>query len=133
MQYLTMFLSIFFMLCERMRGAKTVIEILGPNNALGNLQCTTDCGYQLTVFCQRKEYLVKYDKWYIPNRSHRTYRVMSLATGDVPCNLQKACELDVDLPEMVTSVAPEKFIAKTMINAYLDLLQAKIGKLECTA
>jgi len=128
-----MFIGLLFMLYDRIKGTKTVYEILGPNNALGNLQYTTDCGYQLTIFCQRKEYLVKYDKWYIPNRSHRTYRVMSLATGDVPCKLQKACELDIDLPSMVSNVAPEKYIAKTMINAYLDLLQAKIGKLECAA
>jgi hypothetical protein len=133
MSYLTTVLGILFMLWERITGTKTVYEIKGPNNALGNLYCKTNNGYQLTIFCQRKEYLVKYDRWFIPNKSINTYRVMSLAVGDVPCAIRKACELDVDLPQFVTTVAPEPYIAKTMINAYLDLLQAKLGKLECIA
>lgn len=131
MHYLAMCVSVLLMLYERWKGTKTVHEVKGPGNALGNLQGYCVRGYQLTIFCQRKEYRVKYDKWYIPNRSRYTYRVTSLVTNDAPCVLKQACELDVDLPAFVSRFNFDQVIFKSVVNAYLDLLEKRIGTLEC--
>lgn len=130
-KYLANILGFLSLCIERFKGTRTIEEIKGPNNALGNLQCHAECDYQLTIFCQRKDYLVKYDKWYIPDHIVQTYRVSSETTGSAPCVLREACELDVDFPAFVSKAAPEKFIAKTMINAYLDLLASRLGNKTC--
>lgn len=130
MRYLAMFVSALLMVYERWKGTKTVYEVKGPENALGNLQGYCVRGYQLTIFCQRKEYRVRYDKWYVPNYSRYVYRVTSLVTNDAPKALKTACELDVDLPAFVGGCNFNTVVFKSVVNAYLDLLEVRIGKLD---
>lgn len=131
MRYLALLTSALFMMYERWKGAKTVYEIKSPQNNLGSMQGYSIRGYQLTIFCQRREYQVSYDKWYVPNHKRYTYCVTSLVTNDAPDALKVACELDIDLPAFVSHYNFEQVIFSSVVNAYLDLLEKRLGKLEC--
>lgn len=137
MRYLLFLYSVFRAACsvvlalwEKVRGTKTVHEIKGPENALGSLKGYTVRGYELTIFIQRKEYVVKYDRWYIPNTKHHTYRVMSLVTNDAPEALKKACELDVDLPGFIHPFNFKDEIRRSVVRAYIDMLILRLAKIE---
>lgn len=131
MRYFVILFRFLLMCYVRWKGTKTVHEIESHKNTLGHLKGYCVRGYQLTIFCQRREYLVKYDKWYIPNYRRYTYRVMSVVTNDAPPVLKKACELDIDLPCFVSHFHFNEILVKSAVHAYLDLLEKRVGVMEC--
>lgn len=130
MRLLQLLVGVVLLLFERWRGPKTVYEIKRPDNSLGCLKGFTVRGYELAIYCQRKEYHVKYDRWYIPNRVRVTYNVFSVVTNDAPVALRKACELDVDLPALIHNWHFDNEVRRSQVHAYLDLLEARIKATE---
>lgn len=114
--------AVLMMLLEYFKGPRTVSETKSAENALGSLQGYSVRGYQITIFCQRKEYFVHYHKRYIPNTRRTTYRVFSAVSNDAPAALKKACELDVDLPNFISWSNFDNEIRRAAVHAYLDLL-----------
>jgi hypothetical protein len=125
--------GVVLLLFERLRGSKTVSEIKRPDNSLGSLKGFAVRGYELAIYCQRKEYHVKYDRWYIPDRIEVTYNVFSVVSNDAPKALRKACELDVDLPALVHNWNFDNEIRRAQVHAYLDLLEKRMTKIDATA
>lgn len=122
--------GVVLLLFERLRGSKTVYESKRPDNSMGSLKGFTVRGYEVAIYCQRKEYHVKYDRWYIPNRVRVTYNVFSVVTNDAPKALRKACELDVDLPALIHNWNFDNEIRRAQVLAYLDLLERRMSKNE---
>ncbi len=118
--------GIALLLFEHIRGPKRVLEICSPDQALGSLQGFTIRGYQIEIHCHRKEYHVKYERWYIPNRILRTYKVFSTVGSEAPAALRKACELDVDLPPLVRHCNFDDVVKHVQVLAYLDLLERRM-------
>ncbi len=123
-------IAVVFFLYERWRGPKTVYEVKLPSHALGSLKGFAVRGYEIIIYCQRKEYHVKYVKWYVPDTVHVTYQVFSVVTNDAPKALKKACELDVDLPALVHNWNFNNEIRRAQVLAYLDLLEKRMSKIE---
>ncbi len=115
------------MFVENLKGTKTVTEIRSPKNALGNLTGYAIAGYQINIYCQRKHYRRSYDKWFIPDQHHITYRVFSVVTNDAPDGLKMACELDVDLPSMLPEYVNDEQQRSAVVQAYLDILVSRLG------
>jgi hypothetical protein len=118
--------AVLMMLLEYFKGPRTVTETKSAENALGSLQGYSVRGYKITIFCQRKEYLVQYHKRFIPNTRRTTYRVFSAVTNDAPEALKKACELDVDLPNFISAGNFDNEIRRAVVHAYLDLLDKQL-------
>lgn len=129
MRTIRLLVAVVLLCLERIKGPKKVYEIKRPANAMGCLKGFTVRGYELAIYCQRKEYHVKYDRWYIPNRITVTYNVFSRVTNDAPKALQKACELDVDLPALVHNWNFDNEVRHAQIDAYLDLLEARMKQM----
>lgn len=130
MRYLKTVFGVILFLYERFRGPKTVHELKQADDALGNLKGHTVKGYELTIFCQRRRYRVRYAKWYIPNRIETVYRVFSVVTHEAPDALKKACELDAHLPELISNWNFDNEIRRSQVLAYLDLLEKRMGMFE---
>lgn len=124
------FAAIILLLFERCRGPKTVYEIKRIDNELGSLKGFSLRGYEVAIYCQRKEYHIVYQRWYIPNRTRMTYNVFSVVSADAPISLKKACELDVDLPSLINNWHFDNEIRRAQVHAYLDLLEKRMRKYE---
>ncbi len=130
MRYLKIVFGVILFLYERFRGPRTFRELKHASDALGYLKGHTVKGYQLTIFCQRRRYHTKFDKWYIPDQIETVYRVFSVVTADAPDALKKACELDVNLPELISNWNFDNEIRRSQVLAYLDLLEKRMGMFE---
>lgn len=130
MRYLKLVLGVILFLYERFLGPKTVTEMRQPSDAIGSLKGYAVKGYELTIFCQRRRYVVCYDRWWVPNRTRVLYRVYSVVTHDAPLSLKKACELDVHLPELISNWNFDNEVRRSQILAYLDLLEKKMALYE---
>jgi hypothetical protein len=114
------------MLFQCLRGPKTVIEIKRPENALGSLNGFTVRGYEIAIYCHRKEYQIQYARWYVPNRRVVTYSVFSVVSNNAPAALRKACELEIELPALVHNWSFDNDIRRHQVLAYLDLLESRM-------
>lgn len=130
MRFVKSVLGVVLLLFERLRGPKSVYEIKQADNEMGSLKGFTVRGYALAIYCQRKEYHVVYDRWYVLNRVETTYNVFAVVSNDAPKALKKACELDVDLPALVSNWNFDNEIRRAQVHAYLDLLEKRMTKIE---
>jgi len=116
----------YLWLLERIRGTKSVVEVKRTSNELGSLKGFAIRGFEVAIYCQRKEYSIRYDRWYIRDRTRMTYNVFSVVSNDAPKALRIACELDVDLPALVSNWNFDNEIRRTQVHAYLDLLEKRM-------
>jgi hypothetical protein len=126
MDTMRQFVGVVLSCFERFRGPKTVYELERARNCMGGLRGFTVRGYEIVIYCQRKEYQVKYDRWYIPDRIESTYKMFSVVTNDAPEALKRACELEVELPGLIHSWNFDRKICRAQVHAYLDLLEMRI-------
>jgi hypothetical protein len=120
-------ISLVLLAFERIRGPRWVTEIQEPDQALGCLKGFTVNGYEIAIYCHRKSYRVRYKHWYIPDRRMFTYNVFSVVSNDAPATLRKACELDVELPALVSVRSFSSEIRQAQVMAYLDLLDQRLS------
>jgi hypothetical protein len=116
----------FFSLVERLKGEKTVREMHSPGDYLVHLTGYSVSGYEIRLYCQKKIYIREYWRWFIPNEYYVTFRVFSVVSNDAPSTLKNACELELDLPAMMPKFLSHEVQKECAIQAYLDILIAKI-------
>jgi hypothetical protein len=111
---------------EELKGTKVVKEIIPRDMLQGHLTGYAVAGYEIRLYCQKKTYRREYHWWCIPNREYATYRVFSIVSPDAPTALRKACELEIDLPQMIPSLVSQSYQKQVAIQAYLDILMERI-------
>lgn len=111
-----------FLWAERAKGARCVEEIHSPQSLSAQLTGYAVSGYEISLYCQTKQYLCRHLAWWVPNRVFTTYHVFSVVSSDAPQSLREACALDVPLPAMSPRYVSRKLQKKLALNAYLDLL-----------
>lgn len=127
MTLLKSLLSDLFLYFEKLKGKKTVYEIKLPKNALGQLVGYAVDGYEIRIYCQKKQYKRQYNSRLIPDKDTVVYRVFSVVSSDAPDLLREACELDVDIPCQLSALVDDEGQKDAAIQAYLDLLAAKLS------
>lgn len=132
MQSLKRMLSVVFLFLEKLKGKKTLHEVKLPKNALGHLVGFAVSGYEVRIYCQKKQYKRKYDNWFVRDKSMVVYRVFSVVTNDAPDRLKEACELDVDIPCQLSPFVDDEGQKDAAILAYLDLLASRLDSMPIT-
>lgn len=132
MQLLKRMLSVAFLFLEKLKGKKTLHEVKLPKNALGHLVGFAVSGYEVRIYCQKKQYKRKYDNWFVPDKNMVVYRVFSVVTNDAPERLKEACELDVDIPCQLSPFVDDEGQKDAAILAYLDLLATRLDSMPIT-
>jgi hypothetical protein len=125
-------LSVVFLFLEKLKGKKTLHEVKLPKNALGHLVGFAVSGYEVRIYCQKKQYKRKYDNWFVRDKSMVVYRVFSVVTNDAPDRLKEACELDVDIPCQLSPFVDDEGQKDAAILAYLDLLASRLDSMPIT-
>lgn len=126
MTLLKSLLSDLLLYLERLKGKKTVYEVKLPKNALGHLVGYAVSGYEVRIYCQKKQYKRMYDSRLIPDKDTVLFRVFSVVSNDAPALLREACELDVDIPCQLSPLIDDEGQKDAAIQAYLDMLAAKL-------
>ncbi len=126
MTLFTSMLSDLLLYIEKLKGKKTVYEVMLPKNALGHLVGYAVSGYEVRIYCQKKQYKRMYDSRLIPDKDTVVYRVFSVVSNDAPEDLREACELDTDIPCQLSPLIDDEGQKEAAVQAYLDLLAARL-------
>lgn len=129
MALLKRLLSGIFLYFEKLKGKKTVYEIRLPKNALGHLTGLNVSGYEVRIYCQKKQYKRSYDNRFIPDKYMTVYNVFSVVSSDAPEKLRDACELEADIPCQLSSFIDDDGQKDAAIQAYLDLLAHRLNSM----
>lgn len=125
-------LNAFFLYLEKLKGRKTVYEVKLPKHALGHLAGFAVAGFEVRIYCQKKQYKRSYDNRFIPDKYMAVYSVFSVVSNDAPERLRQACELVADIPCQLSSFVSDEGQKDAAIQAYLDLLVHKLNAMPVT-
>lgn len=116
-----------FLWFERLKGVRKVSQSVVIQTQRGNsLRVIHQSGYDITIYCQRREYMREYSSWYAPLTTYVVYHVFSTTTNDAPDLIKQACKLDVTLPRLLPSYIVDEIQKRFAIDAYVDLLVADL-------
>lgn len=105
----------------RVHGVSNVEEVL-PRPRESMLGARELSGYEIVIHCQERQYLCKYERWFIPNRLVRVYRVHASTSEDAPPALQKACDIEVTFPPLLFGWFSTLYQQQFAMQAFADLL-----------
>ncbi len=125
-------LSLIYILVSRAKGPSIVEELHVPGDLLGPpLTGHSTDGYEITIYCRKKRYRRRYERWFGSTQDLTMYQVYSTVSSDAPDALRRACELDRDFPPFHPEFISDEVQKEAAINAYLDLVADRLqsGKL----
>jgi hypothetical protein len=116
---------------ERIKGPKKVSQAVVIQTERANtLRVIHQSGYDITIYCQRKEFLKEYEWDAMPTQTYVVYYVFSRATFDAPELIKQACRLEVTFPPLVPQYLDEEVQKRAAIDAYVDLITDKLLSLK---
>lgn len=111
---------------ETVRGERQLTEITEARAQIESLVAYAVEGYTVTIHCQERKYKCAFSRWYIPNFVVNTYEVFATIAGKAPQVLIDACARDRTFPSLLHSWAAPQSQKEAAIEAFLDLLQARL-------
>ena len=104
---------------ELMKGGKTITVINTINN--DDFLKIEFNKFSLKVFCNKKEFERKYDRWFIPTDTYYVYILRSEISQYAPELLKEACDFEVCIPRLLPKFINEKYQKIAVAHAYLDM------------
>lgn len=117
----------------RLEGFHSVKEIPMRRDAMDTMTVRSLHGYEISIYCQARQYRQLYKKWFVPDRIATSYRIFSNVSSDAPERLKEVCELELTFPVMYFKTGNEYSQKEKAITAYLDLLIKKLRDEELAA
>lgn len=111
---------------ERIKGPRTTEEVVVPRTRSEGLTGHSVSGYEISIHCQERRYKIRYKRWWMASDEFRLFNVFATVTGDAPDRLKEACKLEMTLPVLLSSLAATEKQREAVINAYLDILIARL-------
>lgn len=129
-------ISLIFIILERLKGHKTVIVVHPPTT--GNEYFEVKFfDLELRIFCRKKQYRRKYDKWYVLGDKRSVYQAYSMVVGEYKHpnginldDLRMACALDVDIPALLPEFVEFKYHRVVIIHAYIDIITERFARIK---
>jgi hypothetical protein len=120
--------NLFLSVIENLKGNRTFIEIKNNKDTSNSITCYSIAGYQLNIYCYKKQYIYKYDNWFVPTKKYTSYRIFCVPTNGTPDDLTKICELDITLPALLPSCSSDIQQCKAAVAAYVDILTEHLNE-----
>lgn len=111
---------------ERVKGPRTIEEVVVPRTRSEGLTGHSVSGYEINIHCQERRYKVRYKRWWMASDEFRLYHVFATYSNDCPDRLKEACKLETTMPVLLNSYAAAAKQKEAAINAYLDILIARL-------
>lgn len=118
--------SLMTSLVENLKGPRTTEEVVVPRTRSEGLTGHSVSGYEINIHCRERRYKVRYKRWWMGADELRMFHVFATYSNDCPERLKEACKLDISMPALLSSYAPAEKQREAAINAYLDILIARL-------
>lgn len=116
-------LTTFYQLIALLNGSTSVREVFHHNRSIGSLYVKAFDGYELEVFCFKRQYLIKRQNSFFKGKIHTVFDVHCKISGEPPPMLIKVCQTKITFPPLIPVFLEESFHVHVLVNAYLDLIQ----------
>ena len=121
--FLNRLLEGIVLLFRRLKGPSSYREIVPHMGQSSVMVGQSISGFEITIYCNRKRYRRKYDRWFVPTEYDVLYRVFSRASDNAPARLREACQaLDRDIHPQLPEFISDDLQKKAAVEAYLQLL-----------
>lgn len=117
------FLTFIHQLLSALRGEIQVKEVFHNNRLIGSLLVSSFHGYDIEVFCQKRQYMRKHLKSRLRGKIHTVFDVYCELDGYPPDVLYKACQTRITFPALLPLYMDDKYHVTALVNAYLDMIQ----------
>lgn len=122
-------LSSLFLFLEKIKGRQVVTVVKTPTlDAASEMVGKAFSGYEISIYCQRKQYCRRYQRRFIRPKYFVLYRVFCVIGTGAPADVIEACQLDVDIPQQLPRWVAEPAQRVAAISAYLDLVLARLAR-----
>jgi hypothetical protein len=116
-----------FLFFQQLKGTRKVTQaVVIQTERANSLRVIHRSGYDITIYCQRMEYLLEHARWVWPARKYETYHLFSTTTNDAPELIRQACKLEATLPRLYPWFLNEELQKRSVIDAYVDLITDKL-------
>lgn len=120
-----------FLLYQRLKGTRRITQaVVIQTDRANTLRVIHRSGYDITIYCQRMEFLQEFSRWLLPSKKYETYQLFSTTTNDAPELIRQACRLEVTLPRLMPFFIDEEMQKRSAIDAYVDLITDKLKALK---
>lgn len=127
LRFFSWILEAIVLLFHRLKGPSSLREVPTGLGQESILKGESVSGYEINIYCYRKQYRRKYDRWYVPTEYQVLYRVFSRVSDNAPARLKKVCaSLDRDIRPQLPEFLSEDLQKRAAVEAYLQLLQAAL-------
>lgn len=109
-----------------LRGNATIREVFQHNRSIGSLRVDVFFGYDLEVYCYRRQYVKEFDRSIFRPKLYTVYDVGCRVSGDPPSILKKALQTRITFPPLASVYLEDSIHVKLLVNAYLDMIQKLI-------
>ena len=80
--------------------------------------------HELKVYLHKLEYKLFFERWYIPNRVYRVYKLFSLCPSDA--SLENIISRPVYIPDIGMSLLKEKYKRRLVVSSYINALTKRV-------
>ena len=80
--------------------------------------------HELKVYLHKLEYKLLFERWYIPNRVYRVYKLFRLCPGDA--SLENIISRPVYIPDIGMSLLKEKYKRRLVVSSYINALTKRV-------
>ncbi len=129
--FLNRVLEVIVLFLQRLKGPSSLRED-HPHLGQGSIMVGQSIsGFEITIYCHRKRYRRKYDRWFVPTEYQVLYRVFSRVSDNAPARLKEACQsLDRDIHPQLPEFISDDLQKKAAVEAYLQLLVNKLNSMD---
>ena len=120
--------SFLVLLLERIKGEQVFVLARLDPKAVSHLVGQSLIDYEIHIHCQRKQFVRVYRRWPWFNRTYVLYRVYTVISGTAPLDIVEACKIEMDIPAQLPSFVDDNVQRMKAVNAYLDLVIARLTK-----
>jgi hypothetical protein len=113
-----------------LKGQKVVSELTYHDNTDKYLEVTFTDESKLKIYCQKKQYRRRYDKWFIPDYSKSIYHLYSVISDNANVDIKNACDFSIDLPSLLPEFVDIKYQETSCTHAYLDIAIARLERIK---
>lgn len=110
-------------------GPSRVVLDTSVVNHVSSLTAYNVHGSEVSIHCQATYFKREYSRWWMPAKRMAVYSMSAAVAPDAPVRLRGAAsEFTVNIPRECTIFTREVFQKQRAVEAYLDLLLAKMDR-----
>jgi hypothetical protein len=97
-------------------------------NHVASLTAYSVHGSEVTIHCQATYFRREFSRWWMPSKRMAVYSMSAIVPPDAPPRLRDVIDFTINIPRECTVFTREVYQKQRAVEAYLDLLLAKMDR-----